>query len=221
MRDVNEIIVSEAPDSSIELVVIRLFRRVGSNASSLRRTGYPDEQAIQTIGGIHTVERTLERVDFELCSKSLQNSSHHSGLDLLLESAMADLIRRISIRKFNQGAPVRKTHKIPFRTARRSFQGRPRPSLRLAGSGIRVKDLPLLVCQVTFMAHSYVDAVKQSAHQQQPDHGMVQLELERRSSRLVSIPPFGRGFSRHWGFRSDDTWERSPGEVIVAPVDKE
>jgi hypothetical protein len=36
-----------------------------------------------------------------------------------------------------QGAPVRKTHKIPFRTARRSFQGRPRPSGCLAGSGIR------------------------------------------------------------------------------------
>ncbi|SRR5258706_1442994 len=36
-----------------------------------------------------------------------------------------------------QGAPVRKTHKIPFRTARRSFQGRPRPSRRLAGSGTR------------------------------------------------------------------------------------
>jgi len=65
---------------------------------------------------------------------------------------------------------VRKTHKIPFRTARRSFQGRPRPSRRLAGSGTRgVKDLPLLVCQVTFMAHSCVDAVKQSAHRRQPD----------------------------------------------------
>jgi len=36
-----------------------------------------------------------------------------------------------------QGAPVRKTHKIPFRTARRSFQGRLRPSRRLAGSGTR------------------------------------------------------------------------------------
>jgi hypothetical protein len=32
---------------------------------------------------------------------------------------------------------VRKTHKIPFRTTRRSFQGRPRPSCRLAGFGIR------------------------------------------------------------------------------------
>ena len=30
-----------------------------------------------------------------------------------------------------QGAPVRKTHKIRFRTARRSFQGRSRPSPRL------------------------------------------------------------------------------------------
>jgi hypothetical protein len=28
---------------------------------------------------------------------------------------------------------------------------------------------------------------------------MVQPELERRRSPLVSIPPFGRGFSRHWG----------------------
>jgi hypothetical protein len=32
-----------------------------------------------------------------------------------------------------------------------------------------VEDLPLLVSQVTFMAHSCVDAVKQSAHQRQPD----------------------------------------------------
>jgi hypothetical protein len=32
---------------------------------------------------------------------------------------------------------VRRTHKIPFRTSRRSFQDRPRPSRRLAGSGIR------------------------------------------------------------------------------------
>ena len=45
-----------------------------------------------------------QAVDLELCSKSLQNSSHHSGLDPLLESAMAGLVRRISIRKFNPGS---------------------------------------------------------------------------------------------------------------------
>jgi hypothetical protein len=33
-----------------------------------------------------------------------QNSSHHSGLDPLLESAVAGLVRRISIRKFNPGS---------------------------------------------------------------------------------------------------------------------
>ena len=60
----------------------------------------------------------------------------------------------------------------------RAFQGRPRPSRRLAG----VKDLPLLVCQVTFMAHSRVDAVKQSA--QRPV-----------SRRLVELLPDGRQFA--------------------------
>ena len=28
---------------------------------------------------------------------------------------------------------------------------------------------------------------------------LVQPEMERRRSPLMSIPPFGRGFSRHWG----------------------
>src|SRR6266567_432292 len=77
-----------------------------------------------------------------------------------------------------------KTHKISFRTARRAFQGRP-PGRHVAwrASGTRgVKDLPLLVCQVTFMAHSWVDAVKQSA--QRPV-----------SRRLVELLPNGRQFA--------------------------
>jgi len=41
---------------------------------------------------------------FELCGKWPQNCPHHSGLDPLLESAMAGLVRRISIRKFNPGS---------------------------------------------------------------------------------------------------------------------
>jgi hypothetical protein len=46
--------------------------------------------------------------------------------------------RRVRIEtSYDRGAPARKTHKIPLRTARRSFQGRPRPSRRLAGSGTR------------------------------------------------------------------------------------
>ncbi len=32
---------------------------------------------------------------------------------------------------------MRSTHRMPFKTARRSFHGRPRPSLRRGGSGIR------------------------------------------------------------------------------------
>ena len=38
------------------------------------------------------------------------------------------------------------------------------------------------------------------------DGGLVlaQPEMEKRRSPLVSIPPFGRGFPRHEGFRYDD-----------------
>ena len=35
---------------------------------------------------------------------------------------------------------------------------------------------------------------------------LVQPEMEKRVSPLVSIPPFGRGFSRHGVFRSDGGW---------------
>ena len=35
---------------------------------------------------------------------------------------------------------------------------------------------------------------------------MVQPEMEKRRSPLVSIPPFGRGFSRHAGLSSDDSF---------------
>jgi len=37
----------------------------------------------------------------------------------------------------DQGAPVRSTHRMPFKTDRRGFHGRPRPSLRTVGSGMR------------------------------------------------------------------------------------
>ena len=33
---------------------------------------------------------------------------------------------------------------------------------------------------------------------------LAQREMEKRRSPLVSIPPFGRGFSRHGGLSSDD-----------------
>lgn len=39
--------------------------------------------------------------------------------------------------KSAQGAPVRRTQRMPLRTQRRPFQGRPRLSLRRGGSGIR------------------------------------------------------------------------------------
>src|SRR5437879_349733 len=35
---------------------------------------------------------------------------------------------------------------------------------------------------------------------------LVQPEMEKRRPTLVSIPPFGRGFSRHGVFRSDGGW---------------
>src|SRR5229473_3595267 len=38
------------------------------------------------------------------------------------------------------------------------------------------------------------------------DGVLVQPEMEKRRSPLVSIPPFGRGFSRHGVFRSDGGW---------------
>jgi hypothetical protein len=41
---------------------------------------------------------------------------------------------------------------------------------------------------------------------QYPLFVLVQPEMEKRRSPLVSIPPFGRGFSRHGVFRSDGGW---------------
>jgi hypothetical protein len=81
-------------------------------------------------------------------------TSHHSGLDPLPESAMAGLVRGISIRMFTHGAPVGKTHKIPFRTARRSFRTDLGCdvawwALEFAGQGSSV-----FVCQDPCMAHS-------------------------------------------------------------------
>jgi hypothetical protein len=38
------------------------------------------------------------------------------------------------------------------------------------------------------------------------DSVLVQPEMEKRRSPLVSIRPFGRGFSRHGVFRSDGGW---------------
>src|SRR5262249_2258720 len=44
---------------------------------------------------------------------------------------------------------------------------------------------------------------------------LVQPEMEKRRSPLVSIPPFGRGFSRHGVFRSDGGWAAQ--ERILTP----
>ena len=45
---------------------------------------------------------------------------------------------------------------------------------------------------------------------------LVQPELEKRRSPLVSIPPFGRGFSRHRVFRSDGGWAAQE-RVLTSP----
>jgi len=45
---------------------------------------------------------------------------------------------------------------------------------------------------------------------------LVQPEMEKRRSPLVSIPPFGRGFSRHGAFRSDGGWAAQE-RVLTAP----
>src|SRR5438445_11836126 len=45
---------------------------------------------------------------------------------------------------------------------------------------------------------------------------LVQPEMEKRRSPLVSIPPFGRGFSRHGVFRSDGGWGRK--NELLRPV---
>ena len=44
---------------------------------------------------------------------------------------------------------------------------------------------------------------------------LVQPEMEKRRSPLVSIPPFGRGFSRHGVFRSDGGWAAQ--ERVLTP----
>ena len=52
---------------------------------------------------------------------------------------------------------------------------------------------------------------------QDHQHVLVQREMENGHSPLVSIPPFGRGSSRHWVYRSDVVfWEREAG--LRAPV---
>jgi len=49
---------------------------------------------------------------------------------------------------------------------------------------------------------------------------LVQREMEKRRSPLVSIPPFGRGFSRHEGLSSDDLRASgcNAGEAPPAPL---
>jgi hypothetical protein len=42
---------------------------------------------------------------------------------------------------------------------------------------------------------------------------LVQPEMEKRRSPLVSIPPFGRGFSRHGVFRPDGGWAAQEGAL--------
>jgi hypothetical protein len=44
---------------------------------------------------------------------------------------------------------------------------------------------------------------------------LVQPEMEKRRSPLVSIPPFGRGFSRHGVYRSDGGWAAQ--ERVLTP----
>ncbi len=44
---------------------------------------------------------------------------------------------------------------------------------------------------------------------------LVQREMEKGRSPLVSIPPFGRGFSRHGVFRSDGGWAAQ--ERVLTP----
>ena len=46
---------------------------------------------------------------------------------------------------------------------------------------------------------------------------LVQPEMEKRRSPLVSIPPFGRGFSRQGVFRSDGGWAAQE-RVLTPPV---
>ena len=55
----------------------------------------------------------------------------------------------------------------------------------------------------TVMLHASVRAVGEVAG---GSNVLVQPELEKRRSPLVSIPPFVRGFSRHGVFRSDGGW---------------
>ena len=47
------------------------------------------------------------------------------------------------------------------------------------------------------------------------DAVLAQREMEKRRSPLVSIPPFGRGFSRHGVFRSDGGWAAQ--ERVLTP----
>src|SRR5215472_654853 len=49
------------------------------------------------------------------------------------------------------------------------------------------------------------------------DFVLPQLEMEKRRSPLVSIPPFGRGFSRHGVFRSDGVWAAQE-RMLTPPV---
>ena len=70
-------------------------------------------------------------------SVTIQNSFHHSRADPLLKSSVESLATPITLGNIRQGAPVRSTHKMPFKTARRSFHGRRRPSVRSVAWGIR------------------------------------------------------------------------------------
>jgi hypothetical protein len=47
---------------------------------------------------------------------------------------------------------------------------------------------------------------------------LVQPEMEKRRSPLVSIPPFGRGFSRHGGLSSDDFFHAVHSARGLAPA---
>jgi len=87
------------------------------------------------------------------------------------------------------GAAVRKTH-VRYRSELPAAPSRADPGLHVAwrALGLGVKDLPRLVCQVRFMEHSCVDAVKQSA-QRPVGRRLVELLPDGRHYRTESPHP--------------------------------
>jgi RNA polymerase sigma factor (sigma-70 family) len=98
--------------------------------------------------------------------------SFSSWLTRIAINSALMLMRKRRVRletSYDRGAP--RVKPIRYRSELPAAPSRADPGRHVAwrALGLGVKDLPLLVCQVTFMAHSCVDAVKQSAHRRQPD----------------------------------------------------